>query len=182
MLLPLPHLNLRISVTCLAASFPHDVFSERLVNVSCRPASLPMAYPALKPTTETSTTTPALTTQVNSVGLIIASSTAAIRFFFVALDCTVGLLGTAFRFPFSPPASWSDNDGLLRGRVLGLRGREMTGEAPVSSDSGTNRRPVTSGRTDVVVSGIVLWFRFGRPRAAAAHDNKVVKLARSAAS
>jgi hypothetical protein len=180
--IPFPQRNLRISETCFRASFPQDVLSERPLSVSCLPTSFPIAYPAPKPTTETKTTTPALTTQVSSVGLIIASSAAAIFFFFVTLGWGLGLLATAFLLPFSPAASWSDIDGLLRGRVLGLRGREVTGGVPMSSDSGTRRSPVNSGRVEVLALGIVFWFRFGRPRAAAAHERSVVKLARSAAS
>ncbi len=100
----------------------------------------------------------------------------------MALGCALGLLVTAFLLPLSPTASRSDIDGLLRGRVLGLRGREVMGDVPMSSDSGTRRSPVNSGRVEVLAPGTVFWFRFGRPRAAAAHERSVVKLARSAAS
>lgn len=83
--------------------------------------------------------------------------------------------------PFSI-ASWLDIEGLLRARVEGERGRDVLAAAvggAINSDSGTNRRP--TGSLLVIVFG--LWFRFGRPRAAAAPiERRVLSEARRAAS
>jgi hypothetical protein len=178
---PLLHRNFRISESCLAASFPHEEFSEAVspFKVSCLPTSLPIAYPALKPTTETRTTTLALTTQVSSVGLTTASSTTVIFFFLVTLDGTIGFVLVAFRLPLSVFMSFPETEGLLWDLLLGL---EAAGGVPVSSDSGTRRIPVNSGRATVFAPNVLFWLRLGSPLAAAAHDKSVVKLARNAAS
>jgi hypothetical protein len=83
------HLNLlRLPPDDLITSLPQDVVSLMPPTLAVRPSwyptSRPMTYPAPKPTTDTSTTTPALTTQVRSVGEMRASSPAAVFFFFVA--------------------------------------------------------------------------------------------------
>jgi len=122
-------------------------------------------------------------THVKKVGLINASSSTCVRFFFVALVFSkVCLVPAAFRLPLSA-ASWLEMEGLLRARVEGESGRDMLAAVgrtgPASSDSGTIRKPIGS----LLVTVLLPWFRFGRPRAAAAPmDKSVVRLARRAAS
>jgi hypothetical protein len=191
----LPHRNLlNVPDPPFTTSLPHDVPSPRIVEPftptparpSWRPTSHPITYPAPNPTTLTSTSTPALTTQVRSVGDKDAevSAFSAKRTFFFFVDAFSPQLGLdaddddAFRLFLSRAmASCDEMDGLERARVLGVRGRDELA-AGMISDSGTRRSETGS----FPLGGLACW-RLGRPRAAAAPmESSVVREARSAAS
>lgn len=114
----------------------------RLLSVSWRPTSLPMTYPAPKPTTETSTTTPALTTHVRRVGLIKkASSLATVLFFLVARGGLEAGVGVAARLTFSLAVGAGGEEGgaLVRAGWVEPRDGAGGGEGPISSLSAAKR-------------------------------------------
>jgi hypothetical protein len=131
----------------------------------------------------TRTTTPALTTQVKSVGLT-SSIVAGVQFdddlrafletrrSLLLLLCAVAVAVLAFRFDLS---------ALVGG--LGDDSCEGAAESPNTADSGTMPIVVASTRLDGPGRFLVSAVSFlERPRAAAAHDSSVERLARKAAS
>jgi len=124
----------------------------------------------------TRTTTPALTTQVSSVGLISSIIGVVLRAFLTVRRSLLLLRapaigGLALRLDFS--------EGLL----LVLHGDDAASSdmLPKATDSGTMRREDGSTRVDegVFARG---WPGFGRPRTAAAAESNVDRLARRASS
>ena len=72
----------------------------------------------------------------------------------------------------------------LRRRTEGRGGSDGGGASPVMADSGTRRREVGSMRLETLLGScwVVRLSRLGRPRAAAAQERRVERLARKAAS
>lgn len=160
---------------------------------SRRPTSRPQTNPAEKLIAEKRITTPADTIQVISVGEIALSSKEPglrvedePRDFFdwrsledsrTALRLEVALTDAGGLGPL-------DDDevvgsiGLLDGKGGGVE------SSPSNADSGIIRNVVGSTASPAGRRGVVLdaESRFGRPRAAAAHESNVERLARSAAS
>ena len=83
------------------------------------------------------------------------------------------------------PLSVPDSDVVeLRRRTEGRGGSDGGAASPVMADSGTRRREVGSTRLEALLGScwVVGLSRLGRPRAAAAQERRVERLARKAAS
>lgn len=150
------------------------------VLISIFPTSRPSMYPAEKLMAEKTTTTPALRTHVMTVGLFVAAVSYNVprRFFLEADGCPeldrrflgAGVVGTGL------------GSGCLRGPAVmfvSAGSSSSLSPSPIATDSGTSRNEdgcCREGPAGCCGSD------FGRPRAAAAQDNNVERLARRAAS
>ena len=189
----LAHLNLFNPAAPLssAISRPHSPASLKPARLpaSALPISLPYTYPAEKLMALNRTTTLALTTHIINVGLtsskLVGVVEATLRIFLAALRSLLLLRGldavdvevaVALRLPLSTTAG--------EPRLLdGTTPVETASDAPIAMDSGTMRNVLVSMRFEFgdrcCVSCLV---DFGTRRAAAAHESRVERLARSAAS
>lgn len=172
-----PHLNfLKPRPTSFEHTTPWFPVAEA---ASMRPTSRPTTYPAEKLIALNRTTTPALTTQVINVGEMFKSSILAFCFFRASRRLREV---DAFRLPFSLLEAPLDP---LAERLRAL-GRGGSGVSPMTTDSGTIRKVLGSTLFAGAAAGrggsTGACSRLGRPRAAAAHERRVERLARRAAS
>lgn len=157
---------------------------------SVRPTSRPSMYPAEKLIAENSTTTPALMTQVIIVGLtgVAESAMLARRLFFETTLRSLGELDRRFAFAAAGPDATVGARRCLgapaEGTGSGYCGAEVSSlslSSPMATDSPTSRKE--AGRAPLVGAACGGWLScFGNPRAAAAHESRVDRLARRAAS
>jgi len=127
------------------------------------------------------TTTPALTTQVISVGEMVKSSTLARCFFRTSRLSRDDDLRLPLPWIKGEAGEFDDVADELRRSGGGLAGLDVPGRADsgiMRMEEGSTRLlgPACAQGCDNVCS------RFGRPRAAAAHERRVERLARRAAS
>ncbi len=131
------------------------------------------------------TTTPALTAQVISVGVIWGGFVSQLGLFARRFLLRESLCRSFDAEAFLLPLSLLDRDVAEgRWRTEGRGGNAGGAAPPVIADSGTRRSEEGSMQLDCLLVPCCVDKppRFGRPRAAAAQDKRVERLARSAAS
>lgn len=165
-------------------------FPSPIMPISARPTSRPSIYPAEKLMAEKRTTTPALMTHVMTVGLTgaVESDRLARRLFF-ATPRSFGEADRRFILDTDGPdgaAACMRRGGPTEGLVSIHRGEDgpslPLSSSPIATDSPTSLKDAGAAAAPggpVCRRGESV---LGSPRAAAAHDKRVERLARRAAS